>query len=492
MMTIKLDDNGDYRDEMGRLFVRCKADKSSPFFIDVSSFRVETEWRSMRCRIDLYVYKLPLVMIEAAKHFIIKKLGVVSPEILDPFGRSLKILEDAWQTEWTDFSSISLGELFKIVANGNPHYTSQLRRFYCHCAHENLAGADEVYSIELRSLSVNKNRPYDAVLKWHEIRGAMTSAEQELVRRAMMDGSPDESIAETTSRLFAWICFETLKRPWQIVSMHSDALWVPIDPEDNKQYFLRIPKAKFQTGEKSELWPITIRLAHAIERYSELPSVRLEQSKSRKLLISLKEGKIVGLGRMMTKWATRQGIVSPRTQELLVLTPYRIRHSGATQMAAQGASSDEIQYVLEHDSAGAAQAYIDCLASEFCPLIERANRKLGGVFTDLNNLFFNGSIGNSSSGSPVLIPAVNMPAVVGECSKDGLCGQHPFFNCYNGCRYFIAWRDADHERSLRYLESEMLRWGMAEGGKDRSKFLKDLERTYHAVKDVVQRIEGGE
>jgi hypothetical protein len=161
-------------------------------------------------------------------------------------------------------------------------------------------------------------------------------------------------------------------------------------------------------------------------------------------------------------------------------------------MAAQGASSDEIQYILEHDSTDAVRAYIDCLASEFRPLIERANRKLGHIFSELNNLYFSGSIGNAATGSPVLIPAINMPALVGGCTKNGFCGQHPFFSCYNGCRYFIAWRDADHQKSLVYLENEMLRWGAAEGGKDRSKFLRDLEQTYQAVKDVLRRIDNGE
>ncbi|MCF5564483.1 tyrosine-type recombinase/integrase, partial [Pseudomonas sp. PA-3-5D] len=176
----------------------------------------------------------------------------------------------------------------------------------------------------------------------------------------------------------------------------------------------------------------------------------------------------------------------------LILTPYRIRHSGATQMAAQGASRDEIQYVLEHDSVHAADAYIDCLASEFCPLLERANRKLGGIFSELNGLFFAGQLGHKSSGMPILIPVVNQPAIVGECGKSGSCGHHPFFNCYNGCRYFIAWRNADHKKSLDYLESELERWGRAEGGKERSKILKELERVYQAVNDVMARINSGE
>nr|WP_283105399.1 tyrosine-type recombinase/integrase [Pseudomonas moorei] len=307
-----------------------------------------------------------------------------------------------------------------------------------------------------------------------------------------MNGKASESTAVNTARLFTWIMFETLKRPSQLEGMLKDALWVPDPFSNNQQYFLRIPKVKFQIGEIPELWPITGELAKAIQDYSTVPCVHAAQVKSNRLLITLRGGKNPKFGRAIKNWCSRLGLISPRTHKPLVLTPYRIRHSGATQMAAQGASSDEIQYILEHESVEASKAYIDCLASEFCPLLERVNRKLGGIFSELNGLFFVGAIGEKNSGLPILIPAVQQPAIVGGCGKNGFCGQHPFFNCYNGCRYFIAWRDADHQKSLTYLEGELARWGAAEGGKERSKVVKDLERVYQAVKDVVCRIDNGD
>lgn len=482
---------GEFRDESGRLYIECRADSLDPFFIDVSAFKIEALWRGQRYSIDLGKYKLPAIIIDAAKDYLKFKLKSVSPHLLPSVSYGLSCLEKQWNKSWGDFSCLSLGDLFSIIV-GSSRNGRELRSFYRYSAQNGLAGADEIHALELEAIKLGRNMSKKIILEWHETRGALTSSEVEVVRRAMVTKPLGESILDATSRLFTWIAFETLKRPIQLIEMLNDALWIPDPTAVDQQFFLRIPKAKKQRGQVSELWPITEQLALAIQSYSHTPRVRDLQDKHKTLLVHVRERKRPDFGRRVTTWSRRLGLVSPRTKKLLVLTPYRIRHSGATQMAAQGASRDEIQYVLEHDSVTSADWYIDCLASEFCPLLERANKQLGGVFSELNGIFFNGRVGARSSGSPIMIPLVQQPALVGECGSGGVCGQHPFFSCYNGCRYFIAWRDADHQKSLEYLEVELARWDRADGGKERSKILKDLERIYQAVKDVIARIKNGE
>lgn len=488
---IEVNDLDEYRDEFGRLYIRCRADPLNPFFIEIAGSRIEADWQRQRHSLDLNKYDLPVVVIEAAKEYLMHKLKCFSPRLLSSFRRGLVLLEKKWDKSWASFSDISLGDLFCITLDSESG-GSEFRKFYRYSAQRGLAGADEVYSLELETIRFSQSSSQKIILEWHETRGALTSAEIEVVRRAMVTAPTDEPIADTTVRLFAWIAFETLKRPIQLLDMKNNALWVPDPAASEKQFFLRVPKAKKQRGQEAELWPITEQLAGAIQHYSAIPRVNELQEVRKTLLVSMKNGKKPNFGRSLTLWSQKKGIVSPRTQQLLVLTPYRIRHSGATQMAAQGASRDEIQYVLEHDSITAADWYIDCLASEFCPLLERANKQLGGVFSELNGIFFNGRVGQRGPGSPILIPHVKKPALVGECGNGGFCGQHPFFSCYDGCRYFIAWRDADHQQSLMYLESELSRWDKSEGGKERSKILKDLERIYQSVKDVIERIKKGE
>lgn len=488
---IEQNDLGEFYDELGRLYIQCRADPWNPIFIDVTTCRIEAPWRKRHFSIDLDKYKLPAKIISAAKDYLKFKLKSVSPRILNSFRSGLSCLEKKWSGSWMDFSDLSLGDLFDITLEST-RGALEFRAFYKYSAHNGLAGADEVYALELEAVRMNKRASKKIILEWHETRGALTSPEIEVVRRAMVADTLGESIMDTTTRLFAWIAFETIKRPVQIIDIANDALWSPDSTAADQQFFLRIPKAKKQRGQPSELWPITEQLAVAIKKYSAIPRVRELQEKSNTLLITLREQRSPCFGPKLTAWSRRLGLISPRTKKLLVLTPYRIRHSGATQMAANGASRDEIRYVLEHDSVDSAGWYIDCLASEFCPLLEQANTKLGGVFSELNGIFFNGQVGPRGSGSPIVIPAVQQPALVGECGKGGACGQHPFFSCYNGCRYFVAWRDADHQKSLSYLEAELARWDRAEGGKERSKIKKDLERVYQSVKDVVSRIKNGE
>lgn len=490
-MGIEVNDSGGFEDEVGRLYVRCNADPSGSFFIDVTTNYIEAVWRRARYYIDLDKYQLPVVIIDVAKKYLVHKLVSVCPRILSSVQGGLSCLERHWESSWKDFSDVSLGKLLSVMTSSHAEAT-EFRRIYIYAALQGLAGADEIDALELEAIKLKKSHPSARIMEWHETRGALTSSEIEVIRKAMMISVEGESTADITSRLFTWISFETLKRPIQLHEMSCEALWVPDSVVEEVQYFLRIPKAKYQTGQAPELWPITTQLANAILEYSSSPMVKALQEKTGRLLVSSREGRSSNFGRAITGWCSRLKLISPRTNKPLILTPYRIRHSGATQMAAQGASRDEIQYVLEHDSVSAADAYIDCLASEFCPLLERVNRKLGGIFSELNGLFFAGQLGQKSSGAPILIPVVNQPAIVGECGKSGSCGQHPFFNCYNGCRYFVAWRDADHKKSLDYLESELERWGRAEGGKERSKILKELERVYQAVNDVVVRINNGE
>ena len=47
-MGIEVNDSGEFEDEVGRLYVRCNADPSSPFFIDVTTDYVEAVWRRAR------------------------------------------------------------------------------------------------------------------------------------------------------------------------------------------------------------------------------------------------------------------------------------------------------------------------------------------------------------------------------------------------------------------------------------------------------------
>lgn len=488
-MNIEMDEHGNYRDNLGNLYI--KAGLRQPVFVKVEEQLFEGRWRGENWRLDLSTISLPQSMVTAVRQFTMERLETCAPIVLTGIARLARYLVRNWKADWFDFSSLDLLQLINLLAGCKKDVRPNFRKFYSYCARQNVCGADETYSIELNTIRFPSSKPMLAVLQWHETEGALTAAEQEIVRAEMLEKRTNETITEATSRIYTWILFETLKRPSQVADIAHDALWTPTPGKQSAQYFLRVPKVKYQAGEDDGLWPITNELASAIIEYSSDGFVREAQKKTGCLLVSSVYGFRSRLGVNLNKWCRSRGIISPRTLKPLVLTPYRIRHTGATQMAMLGASAEEIQYVLEHTSIYAVQIYIDSLASELCPLLDQVGRRLGGLFSNLNNFFFQGAISAERTGAPILIPSAKQPALVGGCSKTTICNRHPFFQCYNGCRYFLAWKDGDHSRSLSYLEAELERLRVSEGGNQRSKVIKDLERVYSSVLDVMARIDMG-
>ena len=91
----------------------------------------------------------------------------------------------------------------------------------------------------------------------------------------------------------------------------------------------------------------------------------------------------------------RRKIISPRTNKIMHVTPVRLRHTGATLLAFGGVARDLIQEILEHESAGSAQAYIDAISSEIGKAIDKADRNLGNIISQLSKSF-SGTIVNRS------------------------------------------------------------------------------------------------
>ncbi len=248
---------------------------------------------------------------------------------------------------------------------------SIFRSLYSELAEKRLAGADFLVAKQMAHWKARaETKTLRGVMEWDEDAGAFTSLEWELIRGALNHHDPSESDVDSATRIFGRIINETLKRPIQVLSMKCDALWLA---PSGREFFLRIPKAKGQAGDRPALWQITSELAEAIQEYSRRPEIHALQKKLDRLIVMLpikgddsigiEQGQIPGwyAKARLQAWATRQGIISPRTNRNVNLTPYRIRHTGATAMALQGVPRDEIQEILEHDSPYSADAYIQAV-----------------------------------------------------------------------------------------------------------------------------------
>ncbi len=451
-------------------------------------------------RIDFSEYSaLPECIILAAKKLLRVRLSTSGPNAIQGMRSLLSALEAHWERKWIDLGSASLMDWAMVWdserINGKRLFREELSRFYRGCANAGLANANTSISLRINSWSCRTNRKlYRNLLSWDAENGALVSSELELLRKSLCFRSANETWSERFIRILLWVCVETLKRPCQIVEMLADALVKITSVQGGAESFLRLPKAKRQIGRKAELWPISESLSLELDDFVNDPLIRKLQIECNRLLVhhqAKPEKPTYNIQTFINRWVCKKNIISPRTSKLLHLTPTRIRHSGATALALRGVPISEIQYILEHDSSDSCYVYLDAIGSELCPVVEKVDRKLGGIFTRLAEFFFKGKLASELTSKVVLIPVLDKLAVVGNCGLSGNCTKHPFFKCYDGCRHFIAWRNADHRKALDFVQSELDRWKQSEGKQERSKAIKDFEILYAAISQVINLIELG-
>lgn len=501
----------------GRVFVRCEFNPEAPIWIDVSSDSWSATYSGRQHVLDWDRLGLHKSLTEALQPIVQQRLQHKAPSYLSQSKAALRdfsVSADEHGFELGNgFADLDAPAFLSIWESMGSHPRSLIRSLYQECADKNVAGASYALAREINDWKArDKVVHLREVIQWNPEKGAFTAAEWEIVRGFLEHWDPDEHPHIIASKIFGRIMTETLKRPSQIWAMPKDALWVVPSSDGPDEYFLRIPKAKAQTGERPGVWQITESLGRAIQEYSQIAEIRTLQERVNRLAVLpgqrgtprwIQHGEVdAQSGRTCLQNLIRNAaLISPRTGEVINLTPYRIRHTGGTAMALQGIPREQIQEILEHDSPFTCDAYIQAVGSDLMPALERAtDRGVGEVFAILSEAyFFKGTITEDIGRKAIAIPTVNhhepaaietpAPAVVGGCGKQGACSKHPFWACYNGCPHFLAWKEADHRKSLDYVESELTRWGKAEGGKERSKLYKDFDRIAASIREVVQQVE---
>jgi hypothetical protein len=476
-------------------------DPHDPVLIHIRSDVWSSEWHDVEHYIDWRAIALPQSLLRGIRDMLRPRLRCdLCVRALTRYRNTLKALEKLFPTTASDFGDIGLGDWTLIWSSLNPDHRSCIRELYRRAAASGQLGADPALAIELSRWKARRHlRTLKHVLAWHPEFGALTLAEETSLR----DWSGADQDYERDQHQGAWLLVrilqETLRRPSQVLRIRSDGLR-QVGSGAAGEWYLVVPPAKRQTGRPPELVLISTGSAHAIQGFCERPRVHaLQQERDRLIVWDTPTGKLNSrtAGSAIRDLVASQGIISARTDEALHVTPNRLRHTGGTRLAAKGASREVIAVILEQDSFESADAYIDAVASDLCPVLDRADRELGGIFSALSAIYFKGSISDTVGEQAIFVPRPPKPGecacLVGACSRntvtEGKCSRHPFHACFNGCAKFVAWREASHFVALAYVDDEISRWRSAAGHPERFKALKELESTRKAILEVVARID---
>ena len=379
-----------WTDKYDHEYIKNEFDTNNPIWIQISSpMWIATYMGSVKQLNwnDIHLpEKIKTDYREYLKHILRSKAACV----LDQYRRMLSGISANMKTTHLCIGDITIVEWAEIWQVLRPGYRSYLRESYGYFAKHSIGGAqmDVYYEMQTWKARSELSGLRD-VLQWHETRGALTLEEEKVLRNSLENPEAGESVVDQAFRLLAWLLLMTIKRLQQILSISRDGV-----RKEGNNWFVLVKPIKFQTGQPRRWCPIPESLAADIHKYSERKGVKELQEKYDRLIVwdvkCLRDLCAISSADArggLVAYIKRRKIISPRTNKIMHVTPVRLRHTGATLLAFRGVARDLIQEILEHESAGSAQAYIDAISSEIGKAIDKADRNLGNIFSQLNKSF---------------------------------------------------------------------------------------------------------
>ena len=484
----------------GAEYVECKFETEKPVLIRVDVGVWSVRHNGYAYRLDWTKSQIPPAIIKALQQSAKAKLTKLSPSYIIRIKSVLHHLDLAWASlqlsKSVGFDKLDPATMLRIQSLIPAEAASTFRSNYRTLAVRELEGCSmKTYRLlaEVRLDKTNKGG-LKSVRHWDVTRGALTTSELEHLRAHLAVRSADETDHAHFTRVYLRTDVAVGKRAVQLLHAKSDAL-KSIPGDTRYQKFIVIPGAKAQRNEKPTYWPVSDDLYDDLAAFAARPGIAEAQAHFGHFFVTpmRSQSRVEGPRQagttqtLIKEWIERANIISPRTGKVLVLTTTRLRHTVATQMAKKGYSKGDIQAMLEHQSDSAALSYLDAVGNDMTPAIERADMVLGGVFSNLSNAFFKGTIidrPNGKTSKPVVRPDPLNIAVVGQCGSATACPKHPFFSCYNGCPHFLKFRDTDEKANRAFVEKEYQRWRNAEPSATHSKALDDFARLDQAMREA--------
>lgn len=396
-----------------------------------------------------------------------------------------------------------LGYLAQLTSKGGRWRWSRIRAFYRFFAEQRHPEFDRRALVDINRIVVGGNPKGVAVRTGDPVSGPMSREEATVWRGTILDDD-DDSYSSIRERAVATLVTVLGLRPTSIVHlMECDFVQnVTIDGTP-VAFALDIPRAKKRAAPRTHRRriPIHPQLAATVQRLIELnrklhpepqsadvrPLIYATKPKSTFGTLGWKESSD-GVSAILNRAVNRYGVVSPRTQQALIVFPTRLRRSAATALVREGYSAEHIASFLDHESLQNVTVYTDAargtiehldvsLADAYAPFIDaftgampkpssqRRRRKTVSYVTDDGRLL-----------------------TLGECGQERVpCRRHAPYSCYR-CELFGPFSDSEHGALQSDLLARRARLGKS-GSLAERRMAALIDRTIFGVSHVKLLIE---
>ena len=405
-------------------------------------------------------------IVDETKPFLAEKLVKCAPSYITHVAVALRQLSRTIGTEAVSLRDLDLEDWLMLWLTIPERSLSVLRQMFEYAVDTEPLVPEQVMvaqTIATWVLPPPQRRVDAGVAAWVPDKGAFVSSERDLAYQAVYNAPDDLSDRELVGLVYLMILFETGTRGTQALSVRANALRAERDV-----HFLLIPEGKRQSGGPGQPYYVSEQVVHRIQSLAERPEiVRLQKTYDRLLVYPTEglelTGEMSALQLLRMGASFFKGIISPRTNDQLKVSPRRTRHDCGTRLARDGASEREISAALGHKDRQSARDYIDATGKEITKVLAQVDDKTGRALSDLARVYKSGRVIGQAK-EEIHIPGSRERTVVGHCACSGLseCHLPRFYACY-GCVYFLKVNAAAvHRHSLEHVQRLKKSWHEAE------------------------------
>ena len=350
-------------------------------------------------------------------------------------------------------------------SDNNEHKFHWIRKWYVWCADVEIPGFYQEIADELLTFKLEGNEKGRAVLIDDEEEGPLDNVEYDLLRSVIK-----KKVGSLLERVCIMLCMELGANPKNYVLIEErDFIKNQVD-SCQAYYSLSVPRIKKRTANRSvRLRKISKYLGEAIEELISGNVSNLDRCFEEKSPIlwrkyrrsfssqSLKRFEhhltTSEFSLIVTRYAKTANIVSPRTGDLLHLSPRRLRYTFATRLVEQGASPSVVADALDHTDLQHVGVYFKARGQ----IVGDLDKALDSNphYQDIINKFRGVVVEREQTADlptiPGETPTYRTLGGIGGCGAKTICRLYPPLSCYL-CPSFQAWKDGPHQEVLNELK----------------------------------------